>query len=39
MKPKPESMQIPIELYQDLVDRLTVHAHITILGLNHALID
>ena len=26
MKPKSESMQISAELYQDLVDHLTVHA-------------
>lgn len=26
IKPKPESMQIPIEVYQDLVNHLEVHA-------------
>ena len=39
MKPKPESMQIPTELYQDLVDHLTVHAPARCPRLNRALID
>lgn len=26
MKPEPESIQIPIEVYQDLVNHLEVHA-------------
>ena len=26
MKPEPESMQIPYEVYQDLVNHLTLHA-------------
>ena len=26
MKPKPEAMQIPYEVYQDLINHLTLHA-------------
>lgn len=26
MKPEPESIQIPLEVYQDLINHLTLHA-------------